>query len=284
MSASDDSNEDDMHAHLIFCGNPGAGKSTLLNGLIGKVVFKSGVSAGGGLTSQLDWYHDDEEDLHYADTPGLDDNTLRKAAAAAITEALRQNGFYKLVFVVLTDDGRVRPSDAITIKLVLDAIPEYVPYGIVVNQVRPKLLAKIESNADGFGDKIRLQLMKDHRITSHVFFNPEVEALSGEDNALPAPNPALENFLETLPVCTISRENVNDVRSDAFEEEREKMENKLADVRKATADLEARTDLLKKMNAQMSADAEKSRAKLKQMNEQLAKARQRKKKKGCLIQ
>jgi hypothetical protein len=41
---------------LLMLGNPGTGKSTLLNALIGKVVFRSGVSFGRGMTLQFQLY------------------------------------------------------------------------------------------------------------------------------------------------------------------------------------------------------------------------------------
>jgi len=44
---------------------------------------------------------------------------MRQESARQITEALRQNGKYKLFFVVTQDTGRVRAEDVATINLVL---------------------------------------------------------------------------------------------------------------------------------------------------------------------
>ena len=73
--------------NLILLGNPGTGKSTFLNGMIRKRAFTSGFSVGKGLTQDLDTYI--SSNTCYMDTPGLDDVTNRREAAAAITKALK---------------------------------------------------------------------------------------------------------------------------------------------------------------------------------------------------
>ena len=74
------------------------GKSTLLNSVAGTVVFKSGVSAGKGLTSQLDQVN--VGTISYCDTPGLADDTHRKAAGVAISQVLKAGGPCQIIFVV----------------------------------------------------------------------------------------------------------------------------------------------------------------------------------------
>ena len=70
---------------IIAVGNPGAGKSTTLNYLAGEVLFESGDSFGGGLTSQLN-VGVSKDNVVFYDTPGLADISLRKAAGKAISE------------------------------------------------------------------------------------------------------------------------------------------------------------------------------------------------------
>ena len=97
---------------VIAVGNPGSGKSTVLNSLAGEVLFKNGVNIGqgvsvtlpstnkfispqvsnnrphtitiAGLTFQLD--ERENKNGHFLDTPGLADESLRKAAGQAISE------------------------------------------------------------------------------------------------------------------------------------------------------------------------------------------------------
>lgn len=80
---------------IIMLGNPGSGKSTLLSCLVENAAFKSGVSIGKGKTSVLEKvvHHDGNT---YVDTPGLSDIKLRDQAAAAIEEAFKEGGTFKV--------------------------------------------------------------------------------------------------------------------------------------------------------------------------------------------
>ena len=89
---------DASHLKIIAVGNPGSGKSTYLNALAGENLFKSGVNVGGGLTYELDVKKNTKG--HFLDTPGLADKKLRKKAGEAISEGLRKDGGYKVIFFV----------------------------------------------------------------------------------------------------------------------------------------------------------------------------------------
>lgn len=128
--------------YTVFIGNPGAGKSTLLNGLAQRVLFHSGVSFATGMTTKHQLHHVGDR-KYLGDTPGLSDVKLRKVAAEEIETILKQGGQYRLVFLVTLEAGRVRPEDTTTIKLVLQAVPDYIPFAVVINKLEPSAYGKI---------------------------------------------------------------------------------------------------------------------------------------------
>ncbi|ACE06406.1 hypothetical protein Aasi_1060 [Candidatus Amoebophilus asiaticus 5a2] len=117
---------------VIFCGNPGVGKSALCNSIFQEAKFPSGTSRGQGLTThhQTHMY----KNRLYIDTPGLEDINMREQAAAEIEQALKKGGNYKMVFVIVLDDGRLRQADLNAINIICDAIKTPFEYGLVINK------------------------------------------------------------------------------------------------------------------------------------------------------
>ena len=120
-----------------------------MNSLAGKLFFKSGLSFGGGLTSQLG--EAKNSDGVFLDTPGLADEKLRNLAAESIFAGLRKNGHYKVIFFVTERNGRVLQQDSTTIKLILEAAPDIkTEYGIIVNMLSKKTLKKLKEDFHDF--------------------------------------------------------------------------------------------------------------------------------------
>ncbi len=157
-------------------GNPGTGKSTLLNGLLGQVKFRSGVRFGPGLTFQLQ-VEEMANGAKLMDTPGLSDLKMREQAAAAVNEALKQSGNYKIFFVNTIEAGSIRPADVLTMKIVLEAAP-ITNYGIIFNKVSPKWVGQLDrvcgehTSRDVFLACLFESLP---RSTEQIFFNPSLE-------------------------------------------------------------------------------------------------------------
>ena len=208
-------NQEPMNFLLI--GNPGVGKSTILNGLIGVAHFKSGVSLGQGMTYQLDVFKPEGQPHTFMDTPGLSDAKMRKQAAEAITQALKKDGNYKVFFIVTLESGRVRPDDATTMKLVLEAAPAIGnKYGIIINKVTKGIMDKVSSQSDAF-EVILSSLWADlpeESKTKLVTLNGMDDLLEDRDNILQRPPEALIDFIRATPGTEIRSASVRQVHED----------------------------------------------------------------------
>jgi len=206
-------------------GNPGTGKSTLLNCLMGEVRFTSGVSIGGGLTYELQKEVVDGKGV-YMDTPGLADVKLREKAAEAISEALRQDGEYRIFFVITLESGRARPADKVTMKLVMQACKE-VPnfcYSIIVNKLSAPLKKKLLDPESPDSIKLRGCLNEDLPVQSNkMYYWQRVDEIDDVDlkpekgDALPTELPDdLRTFITSAPAVRIDQSCVEDLQADEF--------------------------------------------------------------------
>ena len=205
-----------MEHYRLFIGNPGVGKSTLINCLAEKVLFKSGVSIGGGMTYQL------EEKKHngitFMDTPGLADIKLRKAAAQAITKALKKNGTYQIFFVVTLEAGRVRAQDLTAIRLVLENATAITSYSLIVNKLTPRLYKELLGDE---GKKMRQLVAELNFSGAQNVHPPEIllllrkDQLDDADNAF-AELEGLKSFVENAPCVKVIPNHVRNIPSDDY--------------------------------------------------------------------
>ena len=174
---------------------------------------------------------------NFLDTPGLADETLRKTAGKSISDGLRKDGYYKVIFFFTEHGGRVNVQDVTSMRLVLQAAPDIGNrYGIIVNKVDRKVRKELKRDQ---GTEMFLQTlftgMPDTQICreDQVLFLPALERLEDEDNELVSAadlvsdvsRTDLQTFVdECVPKVQIIKENVADVNTKSFVEMMQEME------------------------------------------------------------
>jgi len=224
---------------IIFCGNPGVGKSSIATSISG-IQFQSGVSFGSGLTVKLEWNESPAlPNIRFADTPGLADMELKEQAAQSITEALAQGAASgrktKIIFVMTTEGGRLRPEDMYTIKVVMNsielangAVPGTNSYAIIINKCvfldNPRFL-------QGGRDRIE-KMLSDEKTnpipSAYVKFLPAVPHIEGQDNAKICFDGLLEWVLALAPFIQVEHAEAIDTSSQEDAIEAMKLEHEAA--------------------------------------------------------
>ncbi|KAJ0395001.1 hypothetical protein P43SY_002154 [Pythium insidiosum] len=195
----------------IFIGNPGVGKSTLLNCLLGYNAFASGLSYGGGLTTEVATAYDASRDIVVVDTPGLFDAMLGHNAADDITSLLQPGGKYKLCFFVRLADGRVVCEDLVALERVLDSIfLDDVPFSVIINDVKAVAYAELAKGGRHF-KQVVAQINSGRYTTPHVLVVPRFRCLFEADNARVQLPSALRESLERFPTVYIPSDSVGDI-------------------------------------------------------------------------
>ena len=211
-----------MSECTLMIGNPGVGKSTLLNGLVGKAVFKSGVSIAPGLTKVLQMYQA-PWGAWYGDTPGL---AYTPQAAEEIAKALKtQHGCYKLLFVVRDYAGRISPADVATIKLVLDALPEVrSAYGIIFNKMGKRMIKMFNNDPEAMQKLMATINVGRDNPTAYIHLYATNDELEDENDVVHTLTPELEAFIQQVPFVEIKYGDVGVIHGNKFEALREQVE------------------------------------------------------------
>ena len=236
------------------------------------------MSAGKGLTSQLD--KKTIGSITYCDTPGLADTEMRVAAGKAISQVLKEGGLCKVFFVVTEESGRIRPQDAATMRLVLDAAPEIgKKFGIIVNKCTEKKIKFFfgseesgprRENFDKFVASLFHGIESKNRHGNIVLLLRRLELEDEEDKVIAAnqmkgnaygKSIGLLKFIDFLPSINLTPGKANDVNTDDIEKIKEQFEKQMA--------------LLEK-------DANAMENQVKQMQEMLEKERNKEDKSGLL--
>ena len=217
-----------LKCSVIAIGNPGSGKSTLLNALAGEILFQSGVSFGHGITFELQKEENDRGT--FLDTPGLADDTYRKAAGKAISTALREGGDFKILFFVTQQAGRAVVQDITTLRLVLEAAPEIGnQYGIIINKI-PRNLGerfKIPQNSSKFLTSLFNGIEEGRRCAKtdiiYLMQTPELEAKNNQlislDDLETLDGSSFEDRLyREVPTVKLTANAAGDINIDEFDQ------------------------------------------------------------------
>jgi GTP-binding protein EngB required for normal cell division len=202
-------------------GNPGTGKSTALNSAMGDTKFTSGVSRDGMGVTVAHQVHE-YNGVKYIDSPGLADVSAerRKQAALEIGAALKRDGAFRFVFVVVLQQGRVRDEDLTTMKLVLDALADVpdVQFGVIVNMLPHGKYTSLVSSEEMRKRYQALFIVNNIVPTSMLFLKRE-DGIEGVDQALldAEASARLREWLNWLPVVRVQADKVGTVQASAYE-------------------------------------------------------------------
>jgi len=242
--------------YVIFVGNPGTGKSTWLNMFCREAKFKSGYSLNGnGITTKLQLAT--VGNTVYGDTPGLDDMKSREEAAREISQALRQDGRYKLIFFVTLTNGRVRSMDATMIKVILNAIEVPVPFAIVINMVSKKKVRAYEQNPENLNCVVASLLSLAPRSTVYFHILSKQEELTDEDNVVPPIDPNFVDFIERIPFHEVKPDQVKDIEWRDYEKVMDEQAKMINELQGNTEKVQKALDAMQKRLEQEAAEHEK---------------------------
>merc|ERR1740124_782391 len=145
---------------------------------------------------------------------GLQTLVHEKKVAMAITSALKQNGRYKIIFVVTLEAGRVKPDDTETIRSVLNAAPIGINYTTIINKASTRVIDHLKEKNDVEKNDL-LQLLLPHEPTGHIKY------ITRSDCKCELFNQSVRNILDNAPTLSIKNDEVTNIHTETKEDEHE---------------------------------------------------------------
>lgn len=175
------------------------------------------MNAGIGLTQFFQRYK--HQGKYYLDTPGLSDLQLRKRAAEEIEKALKEDGKYRIFFVMTLQAGRVRPEDIATINTVMDAIQDgNGTFNILINKVNLREKKSIMGNPV-FLAQLYSQINSGKHKTDSIYYIEDDYRIHNEDSEYIIINEELKSFIyRDSKSIVIAPQKVKALQIDEFEQ------------------------------------------------------------------
>ncbi|EFA81609.1 hypothetical protein PPL_05600 [Heterostelium album PN500] len=250
---------------ISFFGNPGSGKSTLCNSLIGYIAFNSGVSIGQGMTTKSQTFQLGSKII--VDSPGLADPVMRERVAVEIETSLKQNGDYKIIFVVTLDSGRVKVQDLETLNTIIRSIKTPFEYGLIINKVTPRVAEKLKLCPADLQACIKMV----EKMPFETLVIKKINDLEDQDNVLIEDSSIKQEllaFFDKIPSRLIRKEQVGKVEVRDYDKKVKEMETKLTELTQQIQRSQQENERLMKntenMQNQLSREIEVNRENTKQ--------------------
>jgi GTP-binding protein EngB required for normal cell division len=185
------------HVNYLFFGNPGSGKSTLVNNIVGKVVSKSGISVGRGLTVNPKRHIVDG--IGYVDVPGISDIAHTGQQQMNIILHVLTNQIVNKIFFVSVFDSGFRDDDVDTIQFVLNIAKylfkkDHIPYGLILTKISPALFTRTKEIENYILER-KLNKFPPHSI----YYFMRDDRLYDKSNVLIDLPPDFNTFLQGVP-------------------------------------------------------------------------------------
>lgn len=157
-------------------------------------LFSSGVSIGCSMTSGMQ-KRVGFDGTNFIDIPGLRSAAAGKTDAVnELTKALGNDGEFTMVFVIQLVAGQLVCSDIDVIKSILECAPDIKEYGVVINQLSPRLIRELNPQ---YMESLIQSKTKDNAVP-HVFLLKRYDELEDRDNAIIS-NAEFVQFVDSVP-------------------------------------------------------------------------------------
>ena len=238
--------------YWLFAGNPGSGKSTIINSLLKKKL--AGIEASSG---KLEFYSDPIEDRGYIETPGLDDIKNRAQAAKEIEKALKQDGKYRIFFVIDSNGLKTRPADLDTIKTILNAINlPNIEYNIIVNKLTIEELSEVVKDNNAIKLAKSLKAGKYH--TYNIRFIPmDLNVLQGNKNFIDFEPEMIEFLSQSSASMQIPQNCIKTVDGESHEEKIRNLNTQTEIIKEKIKTTKQETEMLEKEAKRLREQLEK---------------------------